>query len=190
MHYYCRFIPTVLAALVLTWTPIHAQEVGDRLRIQTSEEAPVVGTVLKMNPHAIRLVTDKGEKEIPRHQIKKLEKSYGMSTRETDWMFYGIAAGMVIGGIGGGLLALSIGGETTTTETTGDPAVEEEENKAAILLPIGAVVGAVVPGYFPFGKLGKRIGSTMTKEEWKLITPQVKASLSHDHALIVASIHF
>ena len=87
-------------------------------------------------------------------------------------------------------MALSIGGETTTTETTGDPAVEEEENKASILLPIGAVVGAVVPGYFPFGKIGKRIGSTMPKEDWKPLTPRVKVSLSHDRALMVASIHF
>lgn len=117
------------------------------------------------------------------------EKSDGMSTRETDGMVYGIVAGMCIGAIGGGLLAVSIGGETTTTETTGDPAVEEAENKAAILLPIGVVVGAVVPGYFPFAKLGKRIGKTMTKEDWKLITPQVKASMSHDRALIVRRLH-
>ena len=162
---------------------------GDRLRVKTSEEAPVIGTVLKMNPHAIRLVTDKGEKEIPRHQIKVVEKSYGMSTRETDGMVYGVIAGIFVGAIAGGLLAASIS-DDPATDTTGDPAIERKENKAAILLPIGAVVGAVVPGYFPFAKLGKRIGKTMTKEDWKPLTPQVKASMSHDRVLIVASIHF
>lgn len=40
-----------------------------------------------------------------------------------------------------------------------------------LVVSIGAIIGAFVPGIYPFGFIGRDIGETLKKEEWKTLTP-------------------
>ena len=198
MHYHRHFILTILAGLALTWGPVHAQQEGDRLRIQVNDDL-IVGTVIAINPHAIRLDTPGGVKEYPRHQIRTIEKRVVAGTHATDGFVAGMGLGFILGGVSGMIATGALSEDETNGAEPTEGIAQEEEGGNMVVITIAAIIGAFVPGMYPFGFIGRDIGETLEKEEWKTLKPKVAAgrfqirpmtTLSHNSAFVGASIYF
>ena len=179
----------IVMALTVTSSPLLGQSVGERLRVKTTDGSKLIGTVSSTTSNSFDLNLDSGgRKSVKLGEIKKLEKSIGMQTNAKKGFIIGTAAGSALLGVSLGVLASS----TCDVAEGLASAVDEEADCGGFgvgAFAMGAVVGAVLPGMFPFGLIGSAIGKAKKTEKWQHIpSPRTSSHFQISPVLNLASI--
>lgn len=179
----------IVMALTAMSSPLLGQSVGERLRVKTTDGSKLIGTVSSTTSNSFDLNLDKGgRKSVKLGEIKKLEKSIGMQTNAKK----GFIIGTAIGAAAVGLVFGAVASGTCEIAEGFASALDEEADCGGFAVGtalLGAGLGAIVPGMFPFGLIGSAIGKAKKTEKWQHIpSPRTSSRFQISPVLNLASI--